>query len=476
MPGVQSGGTRYSAVAHRFVSLIERGTLRAGDRLPSLRRTSRAEGVSLTTSLQAYALLEMRGYVEARPQSGFYVRPHAARDLEEPSPLAPRRTAADVDVSNAARLFQAAQDPRLVAFGAACPSAALLPTRRLARLASAIARAQPIETNAYSFPPGRLELRREISKQSLGWQTVVTADRLLITCGATEALTLALMATTRRGEVVAVECPTYFGTLLILQTLGLRVVEIATDPRTGISLSGLKAVLDSRRVAAVIASPTCQNPLGSVMADEGKRELVALLGRSDVPLIEDDVYGEAIAGRERPAPAKAWDRHGRVLLCSSFSKTLAPGYRVGWIAGGRYHDALVRLKLATTLASPALPQLVIAAFMRSGAQKRFLKDVRRSYADQVTRGREAIARFFPRGTRVTQPQGGFLLWVEMPPTVDAVRLADDALAAGISVAPGPIFSARGGYRNCLRLSCGAPWTPQLDRAMETLGRLANSQR
>lgn len=462
----------YSRVADRFVSLIERGTLRPGDRLPSLRRTCATEHVSLGTSLQAYALLEMRGYVEARPQSGFYVRPNAARQLPEPTLTAPRRGATQVDVAGRiARILQAAENPGLVAFGAACPSPELLPTRKLAQLVGSVARTGLSDTNTYSFPPGRRELRREVARRALHWGGDLGPDDILVTCGATEAMTLALMATTRRGDAVAVESPVYFGTLLLLQTLGLRAIEVATDPRDGLVVADLERVLSRQKVAAVIASPTFQNPLGSVMPDAAKQALAALLSRHEVPLIEDDVYGDAGHEGRRPAPVKAWDHGGWVLLCSSFSKTLAPGYRIGWISGGRYQEQLTRLKFATTLATPAVPQLAIAAFLRSDAYDRFMKRVRGAYRDQVTRAREAIARYFPEGTRVTLPRGGFVLWVQLPFSVDGDQVAEDSLAAGISVSPGSLFSAQGRHRHALRLSCGQPWCADLDRAMEKLGRI-----
>lgn len=474
MGPVQSGGGHlYARVAGRLVSLIERGTLRPGDRLPSLRRTSTVERVSLSTSLQAYALLEMRGYVEARPQSGFYVRPHAARGTLEPATSATSRAASPVDASaGLARVLQSAQDRRMAPFGAACPDPSLLPTRALSRLVSAVARADIGSTNAYSFPPGRVELRREIARRAVRWGGGLGPDDVLLTCGATEALSLALMATTRRGDIVAVESPCYFGTRLLLDTLGLRALEVATDPQEGLLVDDLAAALRRHKIAAVVASPTCQNPLGSVMSDPAKRALATLLAQHDLPLIEDDVYGEAFHGPERPAPVKAWDRGGRVLWCSSFSKVLAPGYRIGWIAGGRYQERLMRWKLATTLATPAVPQLAIAAFLRTGAHDRFMKKVREAYRDQVARGREAIARFFPEGTRVTQPRGGFLLWAELPGRIDGDRLADKAHAAGISVSPGSLFSASDRHRPCLRISCGQPWSAELDRALETLGRIA----
>jgi DNA-binding transcriptional MocR family regulator len=464
----------YARVADRFVSLIERGTLRPGDRLPSLRRTCAVEHVSLGTSLQAYALLEMRGYVEARPQSGFYVRPTCSRPLPGPTLTTPPRGATRVDVSShVAHVLRAAEDPRLIAFGAACPSPALLPTRKLAQLVASIGRSGLSDTNTYSFPPGRRELRREIARRAMEWGGNLGPDDILITCGATEAMTLALMATTRRGDAVVVESPVYFGTLLLLETLGLRAIEVATDPRAGLVVEDLARVVSRQKVAAVIASPTFQNPLGSLMPDAAKEALVSLLSQHEVPLIEDDVYGEASHDNLRPTPAKAWDRHGRVLLCSSFSKTLAPGYRIGWISGGRYQEELTRLKFATTLATPVVPQLAIAAFLRSHAYDRFIKRVRSAYGDQIARAREAIARYFPDGTRVTQPRGGFVLWVELPSSVDGDRVAADCLDARISVSPGGLFSAHGRHRHALRLSCGQPWTADLDRAMAKIGKIAS---
>src|SRR6185503_18111074 len=250
--------TRYSAVASRLGTLIERGTLRAGDRLPSLRRTSRREGVSLTTSLQAYALLESRGYIEARPQSGFFVRPSAVRSISEPLAAAPRRGSVRVGLAALAmRVLEGAQDPSLVPLGAACPSSGLLPARKLARFASLHVRRAPAEANSYAFPPGRLELRREIARRAVDWGGTLTPDAILVTCGATEALHLALRAVTNRGDLVAVESPAYFGTLLILETLGLRAVEILTDPRDGLRLDALKEALARRRIAALVASPVC---------------------------------------------------------------------------------------------------------------------------------------------------------------------------------------------------------------------------
>lgn len=467
--------TRYAAVANRLGTLIERGALRAGDRLPSLRHTSRHDRVSLTTSLHAYALLESRGYIEARPQSGFFVRPEAIRSAPVPAAIRPQRAAVRIDLADLATgVLEAAQDLSLVPLGAACPSAALLPARKLARLASVEVRRAPVDANSYSFPPGRIELRREIARRAVDWGGALTPDEILVTCGATEAVSLALRAVTGPGDLVALEAPAYFGTLLLLETLGLRAVEVLTDPREGLHVPALAETLARHRVAAVVASPVCHNPLGATMPEAARRALVALLARHDVPLIEDDVYGDTHYDAERPAPAKAFDRHGGVLLCSSFSKVLAPGYRVGWLAAGRYQSRVARLQLASSLAHPTLPQLTVAAFLRSGGYDQFLRRMRTTYREQVARARDTVVRAFPDGTRITQPQGGFVLWVQPPGDVDAIAVASHARARGISVSPGPLFSASGGYRNWLRLNCAHVWTKRLDAAVATLGTIVRS--
>lgn len=464
----------YQQVAGRIAGLVESGTLRAGDRVPSLRQVSEQQGVSLSTTLQAFALLESRGLIEARPQSGFYVRPRLEVLPPEPRSTSIPSATTRVDLASVIEtLLRASQDPALVGLGAAAPAPEMLPGRKLARLIGPILRRHPGH-DGYSAPPGVLELRREIARRAVDWGGLLSPDDVVTTCGGTEALYLALRAVTSPGDTVAVESPAYFGVLLLLQQLGLEAVEIPTQPGTGLSIDALRQALKRHRVKACVASFNCHNPLGFVMSDEAKREIVALLGRHEIPLIEDEVYGDLQFGDERARPAKAFDTRGLVLYCSSFSKVLAPGYRVGWIAPGRFHRRILELKFTTTLATPTLPQLTVAAFLRGGAFDRHVRGMRIACQRQVERMRDAIGRSFPPGTRVTKPAGGFLLWVEMPLGVDSLRLFDEALQEGISITPGPVFSARLRLRNCIRLNC-RPWSESIEAAVTTLGRLAEAQ-
>lgn len=468
---------RYRSLVDKLVCLIDSGVLRPGDRLPSLRQSSRQEKASVTTVLQAYGLLESQGYIQAKPQSGYFVR---ARDIArpaEPSVSAPCRNITPVDVGSVvAAVLRNGQNLNLVPLGTASPGSALLPSRTLDRLLTAqIRRCARLQAQDYSYPPGEHELRRQIARRSRDWGGQLASDDIIITSGATQAIDLCLRAVTRPGDIVAIESPCYFGTLLLLETLGLSVLEIPAHPRSGIRLDNLADALASHPVRACVVSPCFSNPLGSCMDDMAKRELLGLLVRRDIPLIEDDTYGDLSYTEIRPKPAKAFDDDGLVMLCSSFSKILAPGYRVGWTAPGRFHDQVERLQLASTLAVPKIFQGTITDFLESGAYDRHLRRIRTAASVQSRQMAERIGTYFPPGTRVTRPSGGLLLWVELSEGIDSISLSERAVAEGIGVCPGPLFSATGQYRNYIRLNAGSPWSPAMDRAIRRLGELVHEQ-
>jgi DNA-binding transcriptional MocR family regulator len=208
------------------------------------------------------------------------------------------------------------------------------------------------------------------------------------------------------------------------------------------------------------------------MTEANKKRLVEMLARMEIPLIEDDMYGDLHYGPQRPRTCKSFDKEGLVLTCSSFSKTISPGFRIGWTAPGRFADKVVRLKITSTFSTHVLPQLTIAEFLHDGGYDRHMRKIRRAYAEQMQRATHAVARYFPEGTKMTRPEGGFVLWVELPSGVDALELFGKAMEKGISVAPGPIFSAKGDYRNFIRLNCSNPWSERLEDALNTLGRIA----
>jgi|688.fasta_scaffold179393_3 DNA-binding transcriptional MocR family regulator len=462
----------YEQVADKVEKLIRSGAVRPGERIPSLRRACAQHGVSLTTAAQAYLSLENRGLIVARPKSGFFVRSQFREDVLEPLTSRPGTSASLVGVGSLqARIFDAARMPDVVPLGAAYPGAGNLPIAKLSRTMASVTRTAGARGISYDLPPGSEQLRRQIAKRSLDRGLNLSPDEIITTCGGTEALALCLRAVTKCGDVVAVESPTYFGVLQQIEELGLKALEIPMHPREGMDLDALERALRHRRVAACLAVPNFNNPLGSLMPDANKQHLVEILARRDVPLIEDDINGGLYHSGERPRVVQSYDKDGRVMLCGSFSKTLAPGYRVGWVVPGRYYEKVKALKLTSTLATGSLPQLAIAEFMANGGYDHHLRSLRRNFAAQIRQMSDAVLGAFPPGIKLTRPSGGFVLWVELPRKVSALKLHERALAEKISIAPGPMFSATQGFQNFIRLNCGHPWSHQIERAVGTLGRL-----
>lgn len=461
----------YLQIADAVAKLVADGTLRPGERAPSLRRVCSQHGVSMSTAVQAFVELESRGVVEPRQKSGFFVKQAGTPGrVDQPKP--PRVPMAGSLGNLHASLFDAVASENLIALGGAVPGADILPTVKLNRMLAEKARHAGARGVAYDLPPGSEILRRQICKRMARGGAVVAPAEIITTCGATEALMLCLRAVTKPGDVVAVESPTYFGILHVLETLSLRALEIPADAESGMRLDVLERALKSQRVHACIALPAFSNPLGASMSDEAKRRLVSMLKAHDTPLIEDDVFGALPFGPKRSQTCKSFDDSGLVLFCSSFSKTLAPGYRVGWVAPGRYYHQVRMAKLTHTLATATLPELAVAGFLAEGGYDHWLRSVRAVFKHNVAQARRAILEHFPAGTAVTDPKGGFLLWVTMPPKVDALELYDRALAKGISIAPGHMFSLEQRHTHCIRISCGERWSPRIEGAIRTLGSLA----
>ncbi|HSI83176.1 MAG: PLP-dependent aminotransferase family protein [Candidatus Methylacidiphilales bacterium] len=467
----------YEKVADKIAQLIAQGDLRAGERIPSVRRMSSQQGVSIATVLQAYLVLENRGLISARPKSGYYVQPRRRIFPPEPAMSKPATTATLVGMSGLlGRLLEAVNDPSILPMGAACPSPELLPTQKLNRILATLSRQAGDEAVEYDMPPGCPALRRQVARRSLDWGCSLSSEDFVTTSGGMEALNLCLRAVAKPGDTIALDSPTYFGILQSIESLGMKALELPCHPRTGICLESLEAELKRQKISAVLSVTNFNNPLGSFMPESHKRALVEMLARAEVPLIEDDIYGDLAHHGPRPKVAKAYDTKGLVMLCGSYSKTLAPGYRVGWVAPGpRYLQKVKHLKYTSTVASASLPQMAVAEFLQNGGYDHHIRTLRFMYGEQVSRMCEAIGALFPAGTRVTRPEGGFVLWVELPKAVDSLQLQDDAMRHRISIAPGPLFSSQQKYSNFVRLSCGHPWSARFEQGIETLGRLAKEQ-
>ncbi|MEP6672513.1 MAG: PLP-dependent aminotransferase family protein [Chthoniobacter sp.] len=462
----------YQQLADTLEEMIQHRSLRPGDRMPSLRQFSRQRRVSVPTALQAYAMLEDRGLLEARPKSGFYVRASRADAVRPPSSGSPLPRVTDYSKLDPLQAILASQNaPDLIPLGVALPDPKILPQARMARELSAAARRHSVQCSTYDVPPGCAALRGELARRSLDWGCALNPEDFILTNGCTEALSLALHAVCQPGDTVAVESPTYFGLAALLQELGLKALPIPVDAERGVNLDVLEQALRKTRVAACAFIASFHNPVGSCMSDEDKRRLCTLLARHSIPLIEDDIYGDLQHTGPRPRCLRAFDDN--VILCSSFSKTLAPGLRLGYIApGARWKDRVMRLKQTTTLANVGLPSFALAAYLREGGYERYLRKVRGIYRQQVNHMRELLAHALPEGIALSRPRGGFVLWCELPPQLDAVQLSRSAQRVGISIAPGPLFSPRGEFANFMRINCGYRIDAKIEGAVMTLGKLA----
>jgi DNA-binding transcriptional MocR family regulator len=465
----------YQRLADELVGLIETRTLRTGDRLPSVRTYSRQKRVSLATVLRAYQLLEDRGYLEVRPQSGHYVS--ATPVGLAPSPSVPRPSFAkeEVRIADLAwELLVRVNDKGLAPFGIATAAPEHYPARRLSRILGRVVRESGPAGVVYGSPMGHEALLHQLARRALGAGLAIQPDEIVVTNGCTEAIQLALRALTRPGDVILVESPSYYGFPQTAESLGLRVVEVPTDPDSGASLANLDAAIRRTRPRAFLTNPNFQNPLGFAVPDEVKREQVALLARHDVAIVEDDLYSDLYFGDSRPAPLKAFDTTGNVLLCSSFSKTLAPGFRVGWVAAGRHARRIRQLKLASSIHTNTLAQLAIAEYLSGGGAEHHLRRLRQAFRSQVADYAHAVAQLFPAGTRVSRPRGGHLLWIELEPGTDTMALAQRALTRRVGIVPGRVFSTGDTFGHCFRLNCGFPLRGGLERSLETLAELVTS--
>lgn len=452
--------------------MIENGVLRTGDKLPSVRTLSEEQGISMSTAFKAYGELEMKGLVEARPKSGYYVRftpqelprvPAADRQFLPPK---------DIRVDEMIReVYRNLTAEGIIRLSVAAPALEHLPEAKLNKSMVEALREDGNSCISYDDIQGNSRLRQQLARLAFNWGGSPAPDEVITTQGCMEALSLCLHALTRPGDTVAIEAPGYFGVSMVLHSHGLKALEVPVHPETGIDLDYLEDALKRVSVAVCLFVSNFNNPTGACIPDEGKERLVRMLARRDIPLIEDDIYGELYFGKNRPLACKHFDEKGLVLYCSSFSKMLAPGYRVGWCIPGRFHEQVLKEKLAHTVTSATPTHAAIARFLDAGRFGLHMRRLRKALHTQCLRYSQAISGFFPENVRITRPQGGYTLWLELPQEVNAYVLYRQAIRHNISIAPGQMFSSDGRFSNYIRLSYGAPYSEEIENSLLVLGQL-----
>jgi len=460
----------YRKIAAGLADQIKNGTLKTSDKMPSLRMLHQEYGVSMTTAIQAYLELESKGLIVSRPQSGYYVN-YKPANLSVPTVSKPIGGYESECVETLiAKMYSTLNNKDITRFSTGVPESELLPIAKLNKeLVNAMRNLDGSGTQ-YETIQGNLKLRHDIARLTYTWNGNLSGEDMVTTAGAMNAISFSLMALTQKEDTIAVESPVYFGILQLAKNLGLKVIELPTHPETGVELEALKKVLPGIKVCILVSN--FNNPLGSCMPEEHKREVVRMLGERGIPLIEDDLYGDIYFGSSRPKPCKAFDEEGLVLWCGSVSKTLAPGYRVGWIAPGKFKEKIIHQKLIHTFSSTAITQEAVANFLEKGRYEHHLRKLRSELHANSLQFARAVAAYFPEGTKISRPQGGFMLWVEMDKKIDTTDLYDRAIRQKISIAPGRVFSLQNQFNNCMRLSYGQRWSELIDSKLKQLGKIA----
>jgi len=464
----------YIQVAEGLEKMISEDVLKIGDKLPSVRLLSEEYGISMGTAFQAYYHLEGKGLIESRPKSGYYVRFNQKRFRELPKPIQPDVLSHEVSVKEMiASIFSdiGASNKKLINFALAVPDASLLPIAKINKSVTHVLRNYKDHCISYEQTQGNPELRKQIAKLTFNWGGKSQPEDIIVTSGCLEAITMCLRAVTSHGDTVAVESPNYFGIFQTIESLGLKVVEISSDPVTGIDLDCLQKVLKKVTVKACVVTPNFNNPSGSCMPDENKKKLVEIITKYNIPLIEDDIYGELYFGKNRPRTCKYYDSRGLVMHCSSLSKSLAPGYRIGWAIPGRFVEEVKLIKRMNDISSPTITQAAMADYLQNGRYEYHLRNMRKALHTQCLRYMQGIIDYLPEDTKVSRPQGGMVLWVQLNKRINAFKLRTEAMKQQISIVPGKIFSASCNYDNFIRLSFGKPWDNEADYGLMMLGKI-----
>lgn len=464
----------YLQVADGLERMIDDDILKIGDKLPSVRVLSDEYGISMGTAFQAYYHLEGKGLIESRPKSGYYVRFNHRRFPDLPKMIQPDSISHDVSVKEMIGSIYsdiASLKDKVINFALAVPDASLLPIAKINKSVMAALRNNKDSCINYEHTQGNIELRKQISKLAFNWGGKINPNDIIITGGCLEAMILCIKAVTKPGDTVAVESPNYFGVLQALESMELKVVEISSSPVTGLELDSLGKAIKKYPIKACVVVPNFNNPLGGCMPDENKKKLVEIITKNNIPLIEDDIYGELYFGKKRPRTCKYYDTKGMVMHCSSLSKSLSPGYRIGWTIPGKFFEQVKQIKRIHNISSPTLTQAAMAHFLQNGRYEYHLKNLRKALHTQCLKYVQAIIDHFPADTKVSRPLGGFVLWVQLNKKVNTFKLRTDAIRHNISIVPGKIFSASCNYNHFIRISFGKPWNDDADYGLMMLGKL-----
>ena len=462
----------YVSFANKMAAMIDSGIYKAEDKLPSIRSLHKENGLSIGTVLQAFNYLMDKGLIVSREKSGYFVNHDFGKKLPLPkvAPVSLSERSVHIDQLLQKLRFDGS-GRNFVSFANALPDHRLLPFNGIKRAIQQTSRDVSGNYLKLESRNGNEALREEIAKRSFFWKGSTHADELVITNGTTEAILCCLQAVTKPGDTVLVQDPCFYGIMQVLECLDLRIATIPSHPENGVSVADIKEACKKLAIKACVLVSNFNNPDGASISTEGKKQIAAFANTHQVPVIEDDLYGELFFNGRRPDTIKAYDTDGWVMYCNSFTKTLVPGFRIGWCAAGRFTYDVARIKSMHNGSTSNFGQRVVLQLLSSGSYERHLQKFRLELHKNLIRTTTLIEQHFPKGTKLSRPNGGLVIWVELPEHINAAELQETAFRRDVSYAPGEIFSSKGDYQHYIRICYCNLWENKVQKALIKLGEL-----
>jgi len=461
---------RYESVVDLIKRRIHTGTLKVGDRLPSVRQLSEDIGYSTMTVHHAYELLEAEGVCEARPRSGFYV-------VDLPAPMTePGSNNHDGDGQTLKNLpdalLQICYSNELGAFGSFYPSPDLFDRNDINRLLRQLLRQGESRLVGCDSPQGDVQLRHEISRRVSRRGCIVTDGDIIVGNTSMSCFDMCLNAFTKPGDVVLVESPSYFPMLAGLNRKSLSMVEIYSHPRSGIDPEQFLHLVRANSIRVALLMGSHHYPTGVTYSEQAMRRVVEIARQHQVLILENDMFSDLSYDGSRQPSFKQHDPSDIVVQFGSFTASLPPAYGLGWIIAGTHTRRLMTHQYTHGLNSgDGIVQRAIATFLAIRSQDRHLRRLRGALAARMQRGLDLIAEHFPRECVVSPPAGGFMCWVRGPVGFNATDALLQAVESDFSFLPGPIFSIEASFRNFVALNFSFPWTAQNQTYLAKLGEM-----
>ncbi len=462
--------TKYQTVADSLKSEIESGLYKESEKIPSLREIQELKNCSLTTAKEAYRILENEGFIEVKPQSGYYVRKNIENKITGPQNEFHDHISADDRIQS---IMRDVMNPDLIPLGAAIPGNEFLPLGKFITSYKTALLYKDMHTygDLQGFPP----LREKIAERSRRYSHNISSDQVLITTGCTEALSLSLQSCVSPGDTVLVPSPTYVGIFQILEALKLKAIEVPYRDEVGLDGEEVEKLCKKHRPNAVIIAPNFNNPNGVMLDESSKLELAKIFYEYNVAVVEDDIYGDLPHVGPRPRPLISYFPNSKsnppLFVCSSFSKTISPGIRIGWVSSKNEIRNVTKLARAYKISHNQLSQISAYEFLRKYPYERHLTFLRKSFHSNIQLALKTLENASEGKMKIQKPDGGFVLWIKSP--LDGQKVLQEAKKRKITIAPGVLFGLSHHWKKYFRINVGLKWNSDLENALIGLGEIVS---